>query len=184
MSNELSTPRLRLRPPVTEDFEAIYAIDGDPAVGALRTGLPVTRPAAREWLDRVLAEPLSQPRRRYTFVMAERSSANVIGLCGLGITNVQMPEAEVWYRLARRVWGLGLTPEAVRAVFGFGFGALHLHRIFAGCHPDNAASRRVMEKTGMTYEGRIRANFQTNGAWRDSLQYSILAGEFEAEKPQ
>ena len=30
----------------------------------------------------------------------------------------------------------------------------------------------------MTYEGRIRDHVFTNGAWRDSLLYSLLAGEW------
>jgi RimJ/RimL family protein N-acetyltransferase len=36
----------------------------------------------------------------------------------------------------------------------------------------------------MTYEGRLRDHVHTNGAWRDSLLYSVLAHEWTGEPAQ
>ena len=36
---------------------------------------------------------------------------------------------------------------------------------------------RVLEKIGMTLEGRVQENLKIRGAWRDSLQYAILEHE-------
>lgn len=47
--------------------------------------------------------------------------------------------------------------------------------------PDNAASIAVATKLGMQYEGRIRDHVYTNGAWRDSLLYSVLSDEWKRQ---
>jgi RimJ/RimL family protein N-acetyltransferase len=65
----------------------------------------------------------------------------------------------------------------------FGFQELKLHRISAAMGPDNATSVAIVRRLGMTYEGRIRDHVYTNGQWRDSLLYSILADEWTAAKP-
>nr|WP_240942156.1 GNAT family protein [Planosporangium thailandense] len=60
----------------------------------------------------------------------------------------------------------------------FGFRKLGLHRISAAIGPDNASSIAVVDHLGMQYEGRIRDHVYTNGAWRDSRLYSVLASEW------
>jgi hypothetical protein len=49
----------------------------------------------------------------------------------------------------------------------------------AGAEAD-AASIAVAERLGMQYEGRIRDHVFTNGAWRDSLLYSVLEHEWNS----
>ena len=60
----------------------------------------------------------------------------------------------------------------------FGFRELGLHRISAAIGPDNVASFAVVRKLGMQYEGRLRDHVFTNGAWRDSLLFSLLQPEW------
>jgi ribosomal-protein-alanine N-acetyltransferase len=60
----------------------------------------------------------------------------------------------------------------------FAFQQLDLHRISAAIGPDNAASIAVITGLSFQYEGRLRDHVFTNGAWRDSMLYSILQGEW------
>ncbi|HEU4785039.1 MAG TPA: GNAT family protein, partial [Ktedonobacterales bacterium] len=60
-----------------------------------------------------------------------------------------------------------------------GFTNLRLHRVFAECHPDNVASARVMQRLGMTYEGRLREIEWAGGGWWDMLHYAILDHEWQ-----
>ncbi len=60
----------------------------------------------------------------------------------------------------------------------FGFNDLGLHRISAAIGPDNGASITIATKLGFNYEGRLRDHVYTNGAWRDSLLYSLLEDEW------
>jgi [ribosomal protein S5]-alanine N-acetyltransferase len=62
-------------------------------------------------------------------------------------------------------------------LIGFGFHQLKLHRIYATCDPRNIGSIRVLEKAGMTKEGRIRGDLLMKDGWRDSLLFSVLENE-------
>jgi ribosomal-protein-alanine N-acetyltransferase len=63
---------------------------------------------------------------------------------------------------------------AVRAVVGFGFDTLRLHRLEAACIPSNAGSIRLLENTGFVREGYAREYLCINGAWQDHLLYARL----------
>jgi len=55
--------------------------------------------------------------------------------------------------------------EAARLLVAFEFDELGMHRIDATTHPDNVASTRVLEKTGMSYEGRVHDHLFVKGEW-------------------
>jgi RimJ/RimL family protein N-acetyltransferase len=84
------------------------------------------------------------------------------------------------YAIAADEWGRGYATEAVRLLVDFGFKQLECHRISAAIGPDNAPSIAVIRKLGFAYEGRLRDHVHTNGAWRDSLLYSLLEHEHRA----
>lgn len=63
-------------------------------------------------------------------------------------------------------------------MIAFAFGQLGLHRTSAAIGPDNAASIAVARNLDIQYEGRLRDHVFTNGAWRDSLLYFVLADEW------
>jgi RimJ/RimL family protein N-acetyltransferase len=71
----------------------------------------------------------------------------------------------------------------VRAVVDYGFREFGLNRIHADCHGDNPASRRVLEKAGMTYEGRLRQHSFRLGRFADRLQFGILRSEWASADP-
>ena len=79
---------------------------------------------------------------------------------------------ECGYALHRRFWGHGYMPEAVRAVFAYEFSVLGTRRIIAECQPQNTASARVMQKSGMKYEGTFY-DTDLEGNWTSRLRYAI-----------
>ena len=48
-------------------------------------------------------------------------------------------------------WGQGLAQEAGRAVINLAFETLAVKSLFAGHHPENTASRRLIEKLGFHF---------------------------------
>jgi ribosomal-protein-alanine N-acetyltransferase len=75
-----------------------------------------------------------------------------IGFTGLSIPEYETPFTpcvEIGWRIARPHWGRGYAPEAARATVAYGFEALALNEIVSFTVPENAPSRRVMEKLGM-----------------------------------
>ncbi len=63
----------------------------------------------------------------------------------------ELDETEVGFLLDRPFWGKGYATEAALASLHFGFENIQLDHIIALVHPDNLASRRVIQKCGMKY---------------------------------
>ena len=77
----------------------------------------------------------------------------------------------------RRYQNHGYMTEAMNHIIEYGLSKLGLHKIIATCGPDNIASARVLEKSGMQREGYLREDKYVKGNWRDSLLYAILGSE-------
>ncbi len=73
-----------------------------------------------------------------------------------------------------RFAGRGYTTEAVQLLVDYLFGAKKQHRIQLVIVPENAASRRIAEKSGFRPEGTARGAFFNNGRNQDVLIYSLL----------
>jgi len=174
----IETSRLLLRPFTHTDWLGLRRLDEDLDLQRYRWGNSISEAQTRDCVDRFCALEGDPSRTRFPFAIILRQPEGFAGACGLNLTNLPFREAEAWYELRRDLWGGGYTTEAVRALLQFGFAGMGLHRVWAACHPDNVGSRRVMEKSGMTYEGRLRESFLTGGVWRDSLIYAILSREW------
>jgi RimJ/RimL family protein N-acetyltransferase len=74
---------------------------------------------------------------------------------------------------------MGFATEVAKLLIEFGFRELNLHRIYATCDPRNIGSSKVLEKIGMSKEGRIREDLLIKDGWRDSLLFSILEQEWK-----
>ncbi len=180
---QVITPRLLLRDFTPDDVRAAHAFDSDPELVRYRGGGRVTKEDTHAFIQRTQHWLRSEPRPIYALAIILEEQAEMVGVVGLTITEQDLGEAELWYRLSRKHWKQGYTTEAVCAMLSFGFTDLHLHRIAAMCHPDNIGSWRVMEKVGMRYEGRLRENFPNgDGTWRDSLLHAIIDHEWMAKQ--
>ena len=62
-------------------------------------------------------------------------------------------EIEVLYALDRPYWGQGLATETARFSVKYGFDVVGLEKIIGLVVPDNIASARVLEKSGLAYTG-------------------------------
>jgi RimJ/RimL family protein N-acetyltransferase len=81
---------------------------------------------------------------------------------------------EVGWELDPSVWGRGLATEGGRAAVRYGFQVVGLERIVSATVPANVASRRVMEKCGLTFQGELFGR-GTRLVW-----YAIDRAEWEA----
>lgn len=85
---------------------------------------------------------------RWTVVLKETNE--VLGWCGLKyIESVQ--EVDLGYRLHKKYWNKGFATEASKASLAIGFEQYGLDLIVGRTMRENAASIKVLEKTGMTY---------------------------------
>jgi ribosomal-protein-alanine N-acetyltransferase len=76
-----------------------------------------------------------------------------VGCCGLKPHDRAQRHFEIGFHLLPRFWGQGYASEAARAVMRWGFEELGATRLFAGHHPQNDASRTLLERLGFTCIG-------------------------------
>ena len=95
-----------------------------------------------------------------------------------------LQSAFIGYWIDEAVAGRGLMPEAVVVVLQYAFDALRLHRVEINIIPRNAASRRVVEKLGLRFEGIAERYLEIDGAWEDHARYAITAEEWADRAPQ
>jgi RimJ/RimL family protein N-acetyltransferase len=70
----------------------------------------------------------------------------------------------------------------VQIIVDYLFLHMDIVRVQAETHPDNIASRRVLEKAGFRAEGIIRKSFFSRGVYRDTSMHSILREEWKSPK--
>ncbi|MGQ0838197.1 GNAT family N-acetyltransferase [Actinokineospora sp.] len=170
---ELCGERTRLREFRVDDLDASLSVVGDDRVTRFLSFDSLSREIQAERLAGAIQRASLNPRTEFYLAVTGRADDQLIGFVRLGLGGVRA--AKLGYAIAADHWGHGYATDAARTLIEFGFGELGLHRISAAIGPDNAASIALVRRIGFTREGRLRDHVHTNGAWRDSELYSILA---------
>jgi ribosomal-protein-serine acetyltransferase len=89
-------------------------------------------------------------------------------------------EAGVW--LAADAQGHGYVTRATAAMLDWALVERGLHRAEWHCVPENAASRRVAERLGLTLEGTLRESWEHSGRMWDTEVWAVLAPEWKARR--
>lgn len=175
----LTGPRILLRAPRSSDYEAWQNLRG-------RSRAFLT-PWEPNWTDDELGRTSYRLRLRryrldarqrtgYTYFVFDREGSVLMG--GLTLGRIQQGVAQtgtLGYWMGQSFAGQGVMSQAVNVVSSFAFDVLRLHRLEAACLPRNAASIRLLEKSGFTREGYLRQYLKIAGVWEDHLLYSLLA---------
>ena len=112
----------------------------------------------------------------YAVVLKEENK--MIGTCGFARIDTLNKCGEIGYVINPAYRGSGYASEAARAVMKMGFEDLGLHRIEARYMVKNTASRRVMEKCSMIFEGVHRGMLLVRGRFEDVGICSVIDSEF------
>lgn len=80
--------------------------------------------------------------------------------------------AEMGYWLSEVYWGRGIATRAVTAMSDWAFENYNLTRVFAMAFAQNAASIRVLEKSGFEREGTLRRSAIKNGVVLDQILFA------------
>lgn len=175
---ELVTARLRLRELRDDDWEPLYEMERRPEVVRYLTKEVQSEADVREYVQGIRVAATEVPRMVYEWALTLHGDDRLIGRCGVRRTDTEPREGMLWYVVAPEHQGRGYAAEAARAVLGFAFEELSLHRVFADCDPRNPASARVMEKIGLRREAHLVENVWIKGEWCDSLIYALLRREW------
>jgi ribosomal-protein-alanine N-acetyltransferase len=133
----------------------------------------LTRAAFRRRIRRYSEDQRSD--LAYPFFIFRKSDQALVG--GLTLANIRRGCAQagsLGYWMGAPYARQGYMSAAVSALLPFAFATLRLHRIEAACIPANAASIRLLEKTGFRREGFARQYLCIDGVWQDHLLYARL----------
>ena len=108
-----------------------------------------------------------------------RRESILVGGIGLGIVQ-KHNRGEMAYWIGKRFWNKGYCTEAGQALVKYGFETLLLNRIEALHMTRNPASGRVMQKIGLTYEGKHREHYLKGAIYEDMDTYAILKTDYSA----
>lgn len=168
-----------LRDFTLEDTDDVLKIAGDDRVTRWLSYDSKDRDGVRAMLEGAVARAQMEARNEYYLAIVAPTGDHVIGFGRIGLNGVQA--GKLGYALAPSEWGKGYATDAARTLIRFGIRELGLHRISAAIGPDNAPSIKLIEALGFSREGVLRDHVFTNGAWRDSVLYSLLEQEWRAQ---
>jgi|SRR5215472_1338040 len=204
MAWHLTTDRLLLRQFTAADADWLAALHGDPAVMRyIDDGRPVPRDVvAAETLPAILREYGELPDGLGCFAATEKTGELPVGWFGLrppssigltpetstgsaqatgtGLDHAARGTAELGYRLFPACWGRGYATEGAQALVRRGFTELRLDRVVATTMTVNTASRRVLEKAGLSLVRTFFAEWPTylEGAEHGDVEYAVTRQEW------
>ncbi len=144
----LCTARLGFRTWTEADFDLALGLWTDAEVTRLIGG-PVSVEQVRQRLEREIANQQSNGIQYWPLFLL--ATGEHVGCCGLRPYPPEQGVYEIGFHLRPAYWGQGIAAEAARAAIGYAFNQLSVAALFAGHHPANAPSRRVLQKLGFRY---------------------------------
>lgn len=160
------------------DGESTVAVANNPQIAAnLRNAFPnpYTLEDANYYVESCMN---NEGKKQITRAIVVDEKA--VGSIGIFVQeDVYEKSGELGYWLAEEYWGQGIMSSAVKMICKEAFAQFDLERIFAEPFETNVGSRRVLEKSGFTYEGTMRNGVYKNGKIQSYCMYSILKKEVD-----
>ncbi|HEY3367915.1 MAG TPA: GNAT family N-acetyltransferase [Symbiobacteriaceae bacterium] len=169
----LETDRLVLRRFTAADVDNLFDLDSDPDVMRFLNG---GKPTSRDVIQNEILPGFLQYYERFAgygfWAAIEKSTGELLGWFHFRPAEGGSPdEAELGYRLRKSAWGKGFTELGVQ-------------RVVASTMAVNIASRRVMEKAGLTL---VRTFHQAwpdliEGAEQGDVEYALCQADWEQQE--
>lgn len=166
------TPRLSLRLMQQHDWSLFLRLNRDHEVNRFIRDIESEEVLQQKFVARCYCEDFFVDDWLSLTIML---GANAVGLMGISYIDPELHQAEVGYLIAPEYHGQGIATEALTALTRWAFAQYQLHKIVGRCVDGNAASARVLEKSGFQLEGILRHNHNIGGHWLDDRYYGMLA---------
>lgn len=177
---KLVSNRVKLRLLELSDLNAVHELHSFPETDRFNTlGIPENIAETKSIISDWVHESQLADAKNFTFVIELLESRSFIGLFGLKLSHKKYSKAEIWYKIHPEYWQKGYATESLNSVLDFAFNELNLHRVEAGCAVENIGSIKVLEKAGMTREGRSRKILPLQSGWSDNYSYAILEEDYK-----
>ena len=177
----IETSRLRLRPFVASDLDALFSYQSRDDVTRYLLWGSRSRDEVRHALELKMAATAIRSEGDFLALAAESTATGeIVGDIVLGLVSEVSAHGEIGYIVHPDHHGNGYATEMARPLLRIAFEDLGLHRVTGALDARNAASARVLEKLGMRREAHLVENDFVKGEWQSELTYAILASEWRA----
>ena len=171
------SPRLQLRPLSLADAPQLAPILGDPDLFRYGEWSVLALDEIEQAIEGQWANHLSQEAG--SLGLAIELQGQVIGAAWFSYRDRMRKQGAFLLAISPAHQRRGLGTEAVRALLGFGFHGIHLHRVAVSCDSRHEAARRMLETVGMRREGERLQDECVHGVWIDSVVYAMLHDEYD-----
>jgi ribosomal-protein-serine acetyltransferase len=175
----LTDGTIALRPFATDDAVPAYAAIQESTL-EITPWLPdlsaiVSLSQVQTWIATTIGA--REDGSAYHFAIVAARDGGFIGGCGLTQISRQHRLANLYYWVRTSRVGAGAATATTRLLARYGLETLHLQRVEISMAVDNLASRRVAEKAGAQYEGRLRNGIRLHGVVHDAFLFSLIPGD-------
>jgi len=182
----LQTDRLVLRRFTEADVDNLFGLDSDPEVMRFLNG---GKPTPRDVIHNEILPRFLHDYNRFAgygfWAAIEKSTGEFLGWFHFRPSEGSSPdEAELGYRLRKSAWGKGYGTEGSRALIRKGFTESGVQRVVASTMAVNIASRRVMEKAGLTLVRTFHQSWPDliDGAEQGDVEYALHKADWEQQE--
>jgi RimJ/RimL family protein N-acetyltransferase len=179
----LETERMVLRRFTMADVDNLVGLDADPDVMRFITGGLAT---SREDIENELLPTFLACYQRFEgfgcWAAIEKSTGDFLGWFRFEPRGQAAPgETVLGYRLRKSAWGQGYATEGSRALIRKGFTELGARRVIAETMAANVASRRVLEKAGLTFMRNFHRSwpYLIDGHELGDVEYALDKAEWD-----
>lgn len=129
----------------------------------------------RQWFDsKVNGDPATR-----MFAIEELATGRLLGACGLCYIDWVNRTADFSLYIGADDLYIDerLAPDAAIGLLRYGFDELGMNRLWSEIYAFDAPKTALFQRLGFTLDGRHRSTHWAEGAWHDSLYYSLLASD-------
>lgn len=117
--------------------------------------------------------------KTFRWIVELKSNHDLVGTIDVSKKIINYGTCEIGYCYSDKYWNNGYGTEALKAVIKYLFEECDAEIVNADHMENNPASGKVMEKSGLTYEGKVRSRvIDKEGKRNDLLNYSISKEEY------
>lgn len=109
----------------------------------------------------------------YNWVITQKSDNKIVGMINLRVMDI-IECVEFSYAIDNRYTKRGYMSEALKKIIEFAMEKMVVNRIQGGCCVSNIASKKVIEKCGLEYEGTLKNYLILKDGYHDMHLYSLI----------
>ena len=178
----INTERLVIRRFGPGDWKDLMELMSDEELFRYIEGRPLEEEEILRWLESDSHLKLTTPNQRFCLGIESKDGGKLVGYLGLALTDPLQQQALISVYLNGKYQKQGYALEAVRALLGFCFEGINLHRVSASCDSRHTAACRLFEKAGLRREGEFLKDNFLHGEWANTVWYGLLSEEVAGEK--